>query len=546
MHRHVLQSRVRWVLPCIIGLITFLAYGRALSGYFLGDDLDFLYYVARWTEEGTLFPTLMREFLSPQERGGFFYRPITLLSYGLDYLLWGANPVGWHLVNLILHIANALLLWVLVDHVLGDGRYQFGTIGVGFAASLLFAIRPSLPETVAWISGRPDQLALLGILISLIGYLRANGEWRFSYVLSLAGFLFALGSKEVGVTLPGGLLALHIAGAVSQKRTNETSRFGHWIVQILRGIGPFAVLLAVYFVWRLFLFGSAFTVYRSLPPIRLTDSEWLAAKLFSFRIFFAQTLSTGFLAQSFLFAIVVLVVLGCWAAFRSPVARRLWLFGIVWLVMELLALTKQLSVNATGEGVRLFYVPGAVLTILIVVPVVGSLLQTHQRELAFKWTFWAPAALVFIGMASLSFCLQREWLRPWIFAGRSMTQVVYSIAEHGKGSGQKNFAVLMIPDHMGAALFGRNGQGALMERPVQAASLRDRLLVATPPPQRGPFPEFPQLDRARLECWCWDAPRRRFERISVDEYTADNWFKLWTERLPGLQFSGLAEELGRF
>ena len=176
--------KVRLLLIFGLCLIIFLVYREALSGYFLSDDLDFLYYIANWNYEGQLIAKLLSEFVSPQDRGGFFYRPFTIFSYAADYLISGTNPIGWHLTNLFLHIANVVLLCVLVEHVAGRGGSPIFTVAGGIVA-MLFAIRPSLPETVAWISGRTDELALLGLLISFLSYLRADGRWGSWYLLSL-------------------------------------------------------------------------------------------------------------------------------------------------------------------------------------------------------------------------------------------------------------------------------------------------------------------------------------------------------------------------
>src|SRR4030042_3454817 len=102
MHSRVLSIRLLIISSLFVG--TFLIYREALSNYFLSDDLDYFYYAAQWTREGQLVPKLLAEFFSPQNRGAFYYRPFSIFSYGLDYLTWGTNPIGWHLTNLILHM----------------------------------------------------------------------------------------------------------------------------------------------------------------------------------------------------------------------------------------------------------------------------------------------------------------------------------------------------------------------------------------------------------------------------------------------------------
>ena len=540
------SGRVRLSLKLCICLIIFLTYRQALSGYFLSDDLDYLYYVAQWIREGQLVPNLLAEFFSPQDRGAFFYRPISIFSYAVDYLIWGANPIGWHLTNLFLHIANVILLWVLVEKIAVRSGSRLAPMVLGGVTALLFALRPSLPETVAWISGRPDELALLGLLISFLSYLRANGQWGPWYLVSLGGFLFALGSKEVGVTLPGGLMALHLAGVIASKPKSGEPSWMAWVRQTLEGIGPFAFMLAAYFALRLIIFGAPFKVYQVVPPINVSDPVWLGAKLYALRVFLIQGLSMGFLTRCFLLATASLLLLGCFAAWCSLASRGLWVFGTCWLIAELLPLVKQLFVAPTGEGMRLFYIPSAALTVLMAVPFtpLSSLKETQWRKIL-RGHLSVVAALFLVGLIFLSYPLQRQWLKPWLLAGQSMKKLPASIAARAGKLGENGFAILLVPDHIGGALFGRNGQGSLMEPPVQARLLGAWVLVVTPPTlsQHAPRLALSAQKGLKVEYWCWNVISQRFEQLAVRQHTVDDWLEAWKSALRDSGFPELADEL---
>ena len=86
----------------VICLLTLVLYQETFSGYFLGDDLDYLYFSATWSQNGELASRLITEFFSPQERGAFFYRPLTLCSFAINYVMFGAYPQGWRLTNRLL------------------------------------------------------------------------------------------------------------------------------------------------------------------------------------------------------------------------------------------------------------------------------------------------------------------------------------------------------------------------------------------------------------------------------------------------------------
>src|SRR6266852_5911122 len=106
------------------------------------------------------------------------YIPLTWMTLGLDYLLWGMNPVGYHLTNLLLHAANAVVFFFVVRRLLtralsspSEHGYALA-VSAGFAA-LLFAIHPLRVESVAWVTERRDVLSGLFYLATILTYLRS-------------------------------------------------------------------------------------------------------------------------------------------------------------------------------------------------------------------------------------------------------------------------------------------------------------------------------------------------------------------------------------
>lgn len=125
-----------------------------------------------------------------------YYRPIGTIAYMADALLWGKKAFGYHLTNILIHVINCCLLFVLLK--------KFGCNDLlSFFFSLLFAVHPLLSQAVAWIAGRADSLLCLFFLssfISLINFLEAGKKrWLFFHFL-----LFALGlfNKETAILLP--------------------------------------------------------------------------------------------------------------------------------------------------------------------------------------------------------------------------------------------------------------------------------------------------------------------------------------------------------
>ena len=117
------------------------------------------------------------------------YYPLVFTSFWLEHKLWGLNPFGYHTVNLILHILNALLFFWLALKIYPR---------LAFISALLFAIHPIQVETVAWITERKNLLSLFFFLSAILVYLRFDRTRRMKYyLLTVAMFVFALLSKSV-------------------------------------------------------------------------------------------------------------------------------------------------------------------------------------------------------------------------------------------------------------------------------------------------------------------------------------------------------------
>lgn len=126
------------------------------------------------------------------------YHPLTILSLAMDYQKAKLDkPEVYHRTNLMLHIANTLLVFVLI-YLFSNGRIEVA----GFTA-LFFGIHPMHVESVTWIAERKDVLYTFFFLLSLITYLKFSEtkKWWF-YLIALLAFTLSLISKAMAVTLP--------------------------------------------------------------------------------------------------------------------------------------------------------------------------------------------------------------------------------------------------------------------------------------------------------------------------------------------------------
>jgi tetratricopeptide (TPR) repeat protein len=190
------------LLAALIVAATATAYTPALQAGFIWDDDDYV-------TENPLLPApdgLRRIWLSMDAPSQYF--PLVYTSFRIEYALWGLDPYGYHLVNVLLHAANALLVWWLLRRLSTPGAWL---------AAAIFALHPVHVESVAWITERKNVLSLFFFLASLLAWMRfaqpgARAKPR-SYAASLAFYALALFSKTTACTLPAAqLLVLWLRG----------------------------------------------------------------------------------------------------------------------------------------------------------------------------------------------------------------------------------------------------------------------------------------------------------------------------------------------
>ncbi|HET9251007.1 MAG TPA: tetratricopeptide repeat protein [Candidatus Eisenbacteria bacterium] len=181
--------------------VAYLTHASALRFEFLTSWDDPTYVVDNPWIRGFTAENLRFVFTQPYFAN---YLPLHLVSYMLDYTLWGLSPFGFHLQSVLLHAINAVLaLWVV--------RRLFGSLALASIAAILYAVHPSQVEAIAWVSIRKDLLSTAFLLLTLLFYLDATGKAKLRalpYTASVVCFVLGLFSKVSIAALPAFLLVL--------------------------------------------------------------------------------------------------------------------------------------------------------------------------------------------------------------------------------------------------------------------------------------------------------------------------------------------------
>jgi tetratricopeptide (TPR) repeat protein len=199
--RRLAGSRQLILGTLVLAGLVILVYFPALKGGFIWDDDDFL------TQNPLISAPdgLRRLWLTAQSPD---YWPLTYTTLWLEWRIWGMNAAGYHATNVLMHIAESLILWAILRRLRIPGA---------FLAALFFALHPVNVESVAWITQRKNLVAMLFFLLSILCFLETDpgappgpirpglGRW---YVFSLLAFALAMLGKGSVAPLPVVLLGI--------------------------------------------------------------------------------------------------------------------------------------------------------------------------------------------------------------------------------------------------------------------------------------------------------------------------------------------------
>jgi len=191
------------VLICLaLAVLTVITFWQLKDCGFINFDDDIYVYENAYVQSGLNWNSIKRTFSSELAEKTGHWHPVTWLSLMLDYQIFGLNPRGYHLINLLFHVINTVLLF-LIFHRMTKTLWQSAFVAT------LFAIHPMHVESVAWIAERKDVLSTFFWMLTMGAYVFYVEKRELKrYFLVLLFFILGLMAKPMLVTLPFVLLLL--------------------------------------------------------------------------------------------------------------------------------------------------------------------------------------------------------------------------------------------------------------------------------------------------------------------------------------------------
>jgi protein O-mannosyl-transferase len=433
-HRN-LRLELVWVLPALV--LGFLVYVNTLHGDFVYDDQRQIVRNTLIQDQSQFWRALTSDvwaFKGEDRAASNYWRPSFVLWMILNFRAFGLDTFGWHLTNILLHVAVTLLAFLFLRR-LDLSRPVAGAI------ALIFAIHPVHVESVAWVSGAPDLILCLALLGSM-WFVKALGEKRspIRWALAIALYVVALGAKEIAVLFPLVVVGL-LWGPASDSREK-----GAPLTRALSVAWPFALVAVLYFIVRQSILGS---VQQSpLGGAGLSGTILTAPAVFTF--YLRQMIVPYWIGPSyplrvvtvdsmgvtnFLIPLIVTLFAGWWMI-RMAMRSRIALMGVSLFAVTLLP-AMNIAAFYPEQLVhdRYLYVP-LLGFLILAIPALESLLEraTSKTKGRAAGLVFAFAAIIGVALAVQTIRYNRAWLSNlalWEWGVRSDPGSAFNYQQYG-------------------------------------------------------------------------------------------------------------------
>ncbi|MEA3464222.1 MAG: hypothetical protein U9R14_04090, partial [Patescibacteria group bacterium] len=279
------KKLIVFVILFTIGLAI---YGNSFNNEFFWDDDDSIVnnvYIKDWQYFDKYFT---ENLIAGSGQTTNYWRPVLLISFAMDYHLWGLEPFGFHLTNTLFHALAAWLVFLLLyklARMKRDSRIlpSASFFILPFLVSLFFLIHPLQTEAVTYVAGRADSLSGIFSLLAILFYIKARERnknilkeqskiWLLSnkgknYLFCLLFFILGLLTKEQVILLPALIFLVELI--FISKKFNKKSA-----VNVIKLVAPLFLISIIYFVMRLTVFDFNDLLHGFEYDVNYNSSAW--------------------------------------------------------------------------------------------------------------------------------------------------------------------------------------------------------------------------------------------------------------------------------
>jgi hypothetical protein len=426
-----------------------------------------------------------------------------------DYLIWRTNGLGFHLTNLVFHLFNCLLVYLITNKVATcgvkatkedypDSKKNSGsksnseskirqilapifTPSWAFLAALLFGLYPLHPEAIAWITGRVDAVVTTFYLGSFWLYIKWREEQSKVYLgLSMVSFILALFSKEMAVTIPLSLMAWEWYH--SERQILQTLKIS--LIQT----SLFWLILLLYFQLRHFALGTFIGGYDNsllfMPDYKILFTNWLH----SIRMTLIP-INRTITGDRNIFAIgwylgLLLTATGLVNAIFSPSGKRKIVFLFALIAISLIPVYKIFAIGDDLESSRLVYLSSSFLCMLFALGLNQLLSSTASKagikSSAAKHTVRIKVRVVLSIFYICAFGLLWRNNLVWRKVGYECNAIRNGLESIAQSLPANSHLLLIgLPDQINGAYLCRNAFGGIIQKPQLSRDLTDCIALNT-------------------------------------------------------------------
>jgi len=337
-----LQRKIILIQVGLIIIMGFAVYANSLKGEFIRDDINLVQYntyIKDWSKVLNIFMENVGSGSLARVKADA-YRPLQMLTYMIDYSIWGLNVLGYHITNTLLHILVTLLIYWLIS-ILYNNRL------LSFLTSIIFVVHPVNTEAVSYISGRGDLLSASFILLCIIFYIKyLHSESIGLYISILLSCILAILSKENALILPILLLLYHYA---FKKRIQ------------LKLFLPILSTILIYKLLRVTSLASFYygldTLLHRVPGFFVAITQYSRILLFPINLHMEYGNKIfGFTEPKALFGLLIFLSLLIYA-FTKRNSYKMFFFSVCWFFIALLPTSSIYPVTAFYMAEHWLYLP---------------------------------------------------------------------------------------------------------------------------------------------------------------------------------------------